>query len=85
MILLLPPPPFETWPWALTPSAGLGSVCRRLPSLGAGRAGAHGPSPSPDTVTNTEQAAHGRPPGLVRAEPGNVHFAENFEGRCKTV
>lgn len=37
------------------------------------------------TVTDAEHAAPSSPLGLVRAEPGNVHFVETFEGRCKTV
>lgn len=36
------------------------------------------PRPSLGTVTDAERAAWRGPPGLVRAEPGNVHFAETF-------
>ena len=59
------------------------SVSRPWVRAGARRTGVP-PGPSPGTVTNAEQTALGVPK-LVRAEPGNVHFAGIFEGRCQTV
>lgn len=75
-------PSIQLWSWSerwVPPCAlSLGSV-RPASILAAGRGGTQLPSQAqPGAVTDAERAAPRGPPppGLVRAEPGYVHFAE---------
>lgn len=68
------------------PSASLGTTCLSLqPPCEQGWDTQTSCPGLLGTIAEARQAAFRGLRGLVRAEPGNVHFAETSEGHCKTV